>query len=79
MVVKAFVLIQTEIEVAKTNKVAAALNKLGGEVKSVDSVTGPYDIIVKLEGETLEEIGTIVDEKIRTVAGVYRTVTCLIT
>jgi len=78
MVVKAFVLIQTEIEVAKTSEVAAALNKLGEEVKSVDRITGPYDIIVQLEGQTLEEIGTIVDEKIHTVAGVYRTATCLI-
>ena len=79
MVVKAFVLIQTEIEVARTNEVAAALDKVGGEVKSVDCVTGPYDIIVKLEGETLEEIDTIVDEKTHTVVGVYRTVNCLIT
>ena len=77
MAVKAFVLIQTEIEVAKTNEVAAALKKLGGEVKSVDRVTGPYDIIVEIETEALDEISTLVDEKIRTVAGVYRTATCL--
>jgi len=50
MPVKAFVLIQTEIEVAKTADVVAALKKLGREVKSVDSVTGPYDIIVAVAG-----------------------------
>ena len=76
MRVKAFVLIQTEIEVARTDEVAAVLKKLG-QLKSVDRVTGPYDIIVEIEAETLEEIGALVDEKIRTVAGIYRTVTCV--
>jgi len=77
MAVKAFVLIQTEIEIARTNEVAAVLKKLGGEVKSVDCITGPYDIIVEIEGKTVDEISTLVDEKICSVAGVYRTVTCL--
>ena len=76
MRVKAFVLIQTEIEVARTDEVAAALKKLR-QLRSVDRVTGPYDIIVEIEAETLEEISALVDEKIRTVAGIYRTVTCL--
>ena len=76
MPVKAFVLIQTEIEVAKTADVGAALKKLGREVKSVDSVTGPYDIIVLIEVETMDEIDTVI-EKIHAVAGVHRTVTCV--
>ncbi len=46
MTVRAFVLIQTEIEVAKTADVVAALKKLGSEVQSVDRVTGPCDTIV---------------------------------
>jgi len=76
MAAKAFVLIQTEIEVAKTADVVAALKKLGRKVKSVDGVTGPYDIIVVIEVETKEEVDTVI-EKIHAVAGVYRTVTCL--
>ena len=76
MSVKAFVLIQTEIETARTAEVAAALNELGGEIKSVDSVTGPYDIIVLIEVETMDEIDTVI-EKIHAVAGVHRTVTCV--
>ena len=76
MVAKAFVLIQTEIEVAKTADVVAALKKLGRKVKSVDSVTGPYDIIVVIEVETRDEIDTII-EKIHAVAGISRTATCL--
>jgi len=77
MVAKAFVLIQTEIEVAKTADVVAAIKELGGEVKSVDGVTGPYDVITVIEVETMDKIDTVI-EKVRAVAGVYRTVTCLV-
>ena len=76
MEVKAFVLIQTEIEAAKTADVVVALKKLGREVKSVDRVTGPYDIIVVIEVETMDNIDTVI-EKIHAVAGVHRTVTCV--
>jgi len=76
MAVKAFVLIQTEIEVAKTPDVVAALKQLRREVKSVDSVTGPYDIIGVIEVETMDKIDTAID-KIHAVAGVHRTVTCV--
>jgi len=76
MAEKAFVLIQTEIEVAKTADVVAALKKLGRKVKSVDSVTGSYDIIGVIEVETKDEIDTVI-EKIHAVAGVHRTVTCV--
>ena len=76
MGVKAFVLIQTQIELAKTADVVAALKKLGKEIKSADSVTGPYDIIVVIEVETIDKFDTVI-EKIHTVAGVYRTVTCV--
>lgn len=75
--VSAFVLIQTEIEVARTKEVVTALRQLGG-VKSADMVTGPYDIILQVEGETPERIGSLVEDKIRFVPGVYRTVTCLV-
>ncbi len=74
MVAKAFVLIETAVGRAK--EVAAALEKLEG-VKSVDAVTGPYDIIVIAEGETLNDIGDLVTGKIHPINGISRTVTCL--
>ena len=46
MAAKAFVLIETEV--GKTKDVIAALQKLKGVV-SVDTVTGPYDIIAILQ------------------------------
>lgn len=74
MAAKAFVLIETAVGRAK--EVAAALQKLEG-VKSVDPVTGPYDIIAIAEGETLNDIGDLVTGKIHPVSGITRTVTCL--
>ena len=74
MAAKAFVLIETTP--GKNKDVAVALKPLEG-VKSVDSVTGPYDVIVVIEGETLSEIGELVTGKIHPIAGISRTVTCL--
>ncbi len=74
MVAKAFVLIETAV--GRTKEVAAALRQIKG-VKSVDPVTGPYDVIAIIEAETLNDIGDIVTEKIHPTAGISRTVTCL--
>jgi len=46
-------------------------------MKSVDTVTGPYDVIAIIEGENLNAIGDLVTGKIHPVSGVSRTVTCL--
>jgi DNA-binding Lrp family transcriptional regulator len=74
MAAKAFVLIETAV--GRTREVAAALKQLGG-VTSVDSVTGPFDIIAILQGETLNDIGDTVTGKIHPISGISRTVTCL--
>jgi DNA-binding Lrp family transcriptional regulator len=74
MAAKAFVLIETAV--GRNKEVATALEKLAG-VKSVDIVTGPYDIIAIIEGASLNDIGDIVTGKIHPVAGISRTVTCL--
>ena len=74
MAAKAFVLIETAV--GRTKEVATALKQLEG-VKSVDTVTGPYDVIATIEGETLNDIGDLVTAKIHPIAGISRTVTCL--
>lgn len=74
MAAKAFVLIETEV--GKTKEVVSALRKLKG-IMSVDTVTGPYDIIAILQGESLNDIGDLVTGKIHPVPGISRTVTCL--
>ncbi len=72
---RAFILM--EAVVGKTKEVVDGLRQLEG-VKSVDTVTGPYDIIAIVEGETLNEIGDIVTQKVHPVPGISRTVTCLV-
>jgi len=74
MAAKAYVLIETVV--GRTREVTSAIERLEG-VKSVDPVTGPYDIIAVVEGESLNEIGDLVTGKIHPIAGISRTVTCL--
>ena len=74
VVAKAFVLIETAV--GKSREVVAALNVVQG-VASVDTVTGPYDIIAIIEGETLNDIGDLVTGKVHPIPGISRTVTCL--
>ncbi len=72
---RAFILM--EAVVGKTKEVVDGLRQVEG-VESVDTVTGPYDVIVVIEAETLNEIGDIVTEKVHPVPGISRTVTCLV-
>ncbi len=74
MATKAFVLIETAV--GKSKEVVDTIRQLKG-VKSVDTVTGPYDVIAIVEGENLNDIGDLVTSRIHPVAGISRTVTCL--
>jgi len=71
---RAYVLIETEV--GKTKQVTEAIRRLKGVV-SVDLVTGPYDAIAIVEGETLAELGEFVTAKVHPISGISRTVTCL--
>jgi len=71
---KAYILI--ECKVGATTEVVAGLKHLKG-IKSVETVTGPYDVIAVLELETLHDIGDLVTQNIRLVTGISRTVTCV--
>ncbi len=74
MSAKAFVLIETVV--GRTREVIGSIKQLEG-VKSVDTVTGPYDIIAIIEANNLNEIGDLVTGKIHPITGISRTVTCL--
>ena len=75
MTAKAFVLVETAV--GKTKEVTTTLKQLEGII-SVDTVTGPYDVITIIEGKTLNDIGALVTGKIHPIAGISRTVTCLV-
>jgi DNA-binding Lrp family transcriptional regulator len=72
-VVQAYILIQTEV--GKASTVADVIAKLPGILQAED-VTGPYDVIVRAQSETVDELGRMVVAKIQQVDGITRTLTC---
>lgn len=62
-------------EVGKADRVASAAAALPGVI-SAEDVTGPYDVIVKAEADTMDNLGKLVVAKIQTVEGITRTLTC---
>ncbi len=73
MSVQAYVLIQTEVGKAVT--VVESIRSISG-VAVAEDVTGPYDVIVKAEAPTMDELGRLVVAKIQSVPGITRTLTC---
>ena len=73
--VQAFILIQTEVGKAAT--VAQSIGELSG-VSSAEDVTGPYDVIARVEAGTVDELGKLVIAKIQDVPGITRTLTCTV-
>ena len=74
MATKAFVLIETAV--GKTRDVAQTLKASGG-MQSVDIVMGPYDVIAVIDAPDVNTMGNIVTDKVHTIEGVVRTVTCM--
>ena len=73
MVVQAYVLIQTEVGMAPT--VVRAIRGISG-VTAAEDVTGPYDVIVRAEASTMDELGRQIIAAIQAVPGITRTLTC---
>ena len=71
--VHAYILIQTEVGKAAT--VAREIASLDG-VTTAEDVTGPYDVIVRAEATTVDELGKLVVARIQGVDGITRTLTC---
>ena len=71
----AYVLIQTQI--GKIAHVAHALSDLDG-VEVAEDLTGPYDIIAKIQAPGLDQLGRLVVSRIQLVDGVTRTLTCMV-
>jgi DNA-binding Lrp family transcriptional regulator len=74
-VVQAYVLIQAEA--GRAASVGAELAKIA-EAISADVVTGPYDVIARVEADTIDALGRLVVARIQAVEGITRTLTCSI-
>jgi DNA-binding Lrp family transcriptional regulator len=73
MPVNAYILIQTEV--GRANDVVIASRAVPG-VTDAQEVTGPYDVIVRCSGASLDELGGLVVGAIQKVPGITRTLTC---
>jgi DNA-binding Lrp family transcriptional regulator len=69
----AYILIQTAV--GRQADVSNEISHVDG-VLSADPVTGPYDVIVRAEARTLDEMGRKVLARIEGVEGITRTLTC---
>ncbi|MFC1872992.1 Lrp/AsnC family transcriptional regulator [Chloroflexota bacterium] len=75
MSARAYVLIESAV--GRAGEVVAALKKIPG-VTAVDTVTGPYDVILRIECDNLNDVGDVVTGQVHPIPGIIRTVTCLI-
>lgn len=73
--VQAYILIQTDV--GRAASVASAIAGLEG-VALAEDVTGPYDVIARVEASTVDELGKLVIAKIQDVEGITRTLTCTV-
>ena len=75
MVVQAYILIQTEV--GRAADVARAIAEIPG-VTLAEDVTGPYDVIARVEAASVDELGQLVIARIQDVKGITRTLTCTV-
>lgn len=73
MTAHAYVLIKAQV--GKTAEVRKQLLGQPG-IEAADIVTGPYDIIVRVQGADLNDIGKLVLNTLHGVQGVESTLTC---
>lgn len=73
MATSAYVLIQTDV--GKAAEVATKINAIDGVVTAED-VTGPYDVIARVDATSMDDLGRLVVSQIQLIEGITRTVTC---
>ena len=71
--ITAYVLIQTDV--GQAGQVARAAAEIDG-VEQAQPLAGPYDVIVRAEAKTVDELGKLVVARIQAVEGITRTLTC---
>jgi DNA-binding Lrp family transcriptional regulator len=73
MTVSAYLLVQTDV--GRAADVADSIRQIDG-ITDAHGVTGPYDLIVRAEADTLDELGRMVVSRVQMVDGIMRTTTC---
>ncbi len=73
MSLKAYILINTQI--GKTSQVAETLRQMP-EVKRLDIIMGPYDIIAEVETEDHQALSEVVLKRLQNIDYIQHTMTC---
>ena len=73
MSVHAYVLIQTDV--GQAAGVARQIGEIPG-VGVAEDVTGPYDVIARVEASSIDELGRLVVSHVQLIEGITRTLTC---
>jgi len=71
---RVFILIETQV--GKVRDVVTELRTYAG-IKTVDAITGPYDVIAQIEAEDMGAVADLVTGKVQGIRGVMRTITCV--
>ena len=71
--VEAIVLVQ--VKAGASSAVAKAVGEMTG-VTEAYVVTGPYDVIARVQADSLDDLGRMAVSRIQAVEGVSRTLTC---
>lgn len=69
----AYILIQTEV--GRAEQVSRNVRAIAG-VREAENVTGPYDVVVKVEADGVDQLGRLVVSEIQMIQGITRTLTC---
>ncbi len=72
MSVSAYILIQTEV--GKAAAVADEVRRIDGVI-AADDVTGPYDVVVRVEAPTMDDLGKLVVGRVQMLDGITKTTT----
>lgn len=72
MTVSGYILIQTEV--GKAAAVATQVRAIDGVI-AADDVTGPYDVVVRVEADTMDDLGRLVVSRVQMIEGITKTTT----
>jgi DNA-binding Lrp family transcriptional regulator len=75
MAVKGYLLIEAKL--GKADQVIKSADGMEGIV-SIDKVSGSWDVIAVVTGESIKDIGELVVGKIRKIEGIEKTLTCFV-
>jgi DNA-binding Lrp family transcriptional regulator len=73
LVVTAYVLIQAEV--GRASSIARQAVGIAGVI-TAEAITGPYDVIIRIETGSIDDLGRMVVGHIQALPGITRTVTC---